>query len=136
MAKSKPKTATGRPKIVWDDEKYNIFEGLCAIQCTLTEMCGVLGVSDKTLYRLCLDHYKDDDGNPMPYSEVYKKYSEGGKASLRRYQFSLAKKNATMAIWLGKQYLGQKDHIEQQTESQGVVINVRAATTADVEDNE
>jgi hypothetical protein len=29
--------------------------------------------------------------------------------SLRRYQFDLAENNATMAIWLGKQWLGQKD---------------------------
>ena len=29
--------------------------------------------------------------------------------SLRRSQFRLAENNATMAIWLGKQYLGQKD---------------------------
>ena len=29
--------------------------------------------------------------------------------SLRRYQFNLAKTNAGMAIWLGKQMLGQKE---------------------------
>jgi hypothetical protein len=27
-------------------------------------------------------------------------------------QFKLAEKNASMAIWLGKQYLGQKDQVE------------------------
>ena len=32
--------------------------------------------------------------------------------SLRRTQFKLAEKNPTMAIWLGKQYLGQRDNIE------------------------
>ena len=31
--------------------------------------------------------------------------------SLRRTQFKLAEKNPTMAIWLGKQYLGQRDNI-------------------------
>ena len=31
-------------------------------------------------------------------------------------QFKLAEKNPTMAIWLGKQYLGQKDTINTTTE--------------------
>ena len=34
------------------------------------------------------------------------------KISLRRAQFRLAEKNANMAIWLGKQYLGQSDRGE------------------------
>ena len=37
---------------------------------------------------------------------------EKGKISLRRYQWELAKKNATMAIWLGKQFLGQRDNVD------------------------
>lgn len=32
-----------------------------------------------------------------------------GFVSLRRKQFAMAEKNPTMAIWLGKQYLGQSD---------------------------
>ena len=34
-----------------------------------------------------------------------------GRISLRRTQFELAKKNATLSIWLGKQYLGQRDEV-------------------------
>ena len=37
--------------------------------------------------------------------------------SLRRKQWNLAKTNATMAIWLGKQYLGQKDNIDIKSEN-------------------
>ena len=33
--------------------------------------------------------------------------------SLRRTQFKLAEHNTSMAIFLGKQYLGQKDIVEQ-----------------------
>ena len=33
---------------------------------------------------------------------------------MRRSQFRLAEKNATMAIWLGKQYLGQKDTVDEE----------------------
>lgn len=33
--------------------------------------------------------------------------------ALRRAQWRLAERNAAMAIWLGKQYLGQRDIVEQ-----------------------
>jgi hypothetical protein len=39
---------------------------------------------------------------------------ERGKARLRRTQFKLAETNVAMAIWLGKQLLGQRDRIEQE----------------------
>ena len=48
----------------------------------------------------------------MNFSEVFKEKSGLGKISLRRNQWRLAEKSATMAIWLGKQYLGQKDQVE------------------------
>ena len=32
--------------------------------------------------------------------------------SLRRIQYKLAEKNTSMAIFLGKQYLGQRDNVE------------------------
>jgi hypothetical protein len=49
----------------------------------------------------------------MTYSEAYKRFSEDGKKSLRRLQFDSARKgNVTMQIWLGKQYLGQRDRTE------------------------
>lgn len=36
----------------------------------------------------------------------------GLKIKLRRNQLKLSEKSAAMAIWLGKQYLGQKDSFE------------------------
>jgi len=40
---------------------------------------------------------------------VYEKGLENGKASLRRTQFKLAQTHPNMAIFLGKNYLGQVD---------------------------
>ena len=97
----------GRPLIEIDQKT---FESLCAIQCTETEICGVFSCCEDTLNSWCKRTYHDEDGNPLTFSEIYKKKSEGGKASLRRRQFKLAETNASMAIWLGKQYLGQKDN--------------------------
>ena len=94
---------TGRPKIQID---YNTVEKLANIQCTQEEIASFLGISVRTLQR-------DEE-----FCRIYKKGQENGKMSLRRMQFKLAEKNPTMAIWLGKQYLGQKDTIN--TSSEGI----------------
>lgn len=98
-----------RPKIEWSEKDFATFEGLCSIQCTENEIENILKISIETVDRLCKEHYRSASGKPLSFSEVYKKYADQGKMSLRRYQFRLAEKNATMAIWLGKQYLGQRD---------------------------
>lgn len=94
---------TGRPKKEIDQ---NQFESLCGLQCTLDEICGWFGVCSDTLESWCKRTYK------MNFSEVFKQKRGVGKISLRRSQWRLAEKNANMAIWLGKQYLGQKDQVE------------------------
>lgn len=82
---------------------YEQFERMCEIQCTEEEMAHIFRISTDTLESRIREHYG------LKFSEAYKKFSDAGKESLRRYQFNLAKTNATMAIFLGKQWLGQKD---------------------------
>lgn len=91
---------TGRPL---KEINEKLFENLCAIQCTEKEICSVLECCEDTLNAWCKRTYK------MTFSETYKNKSQLGKTSLRRMQFRLAEKNSSMAIWLGKQYLNQKD---------------------------
>lgn len=83
------------------------FENLCGLQCTLEEICGWFGVSDKTLNGWCKRTYR------ASFSEVFKQKRGKGMIAVRRAQWRLAEKNAAMAIWLGKQYLGQRDVVEQ-----------------------
>lgn len=82
------------------------FESLCNLQCTIEEIAGFFKCNKDTINAWCKRTY--DEG----FSETYKKYSQNGKISLRRYQYRLAEKNASMAIWLGKQWLGQTDKQE------------------------
>lgn len=79
------------------------FEALCKLQCTEREICGVFGVCEDTLNAWCKRTYK------MTFSDTYKIYAVDGKVSLRRMQFNLAKTSAAMAIFLGKNMLGQSD---------------------------
>ena len=79
------------------------FEKLCALQCTQQEICDFFGIDHKTLTKWCERTYGLD------YSQVYEEKKSGGKISLRRLQFRLAEKSAAMAIFLGKNILGQRD---------------------------
>ena len=94
----------------------NTFESLCAIQCTREEICAVLDVSDKTLNSWCMNTYGES------FSSISNKKREFGKSSLRRTQWRMAEKNERMAVWLGKQYLGQKEP-EQELKHSGEVNN-------------
>lgn len=95
----------GRPQIIIDPEQ---FEKLCGLQCSLIEIAGWFHCSPDTIENWCKREYHKN------FSDVFKRFSVGGKISLRRYQFELAKKHPAMAIWLGKQYLGQKDSPETE----------------------
>lgn len=90
-----------RPKREFDKRQ---FEQLCRMQCTQKEICSFFETTDKTLTAWCKRTYKKS------FSEVYKEKKEGGKISLRHAQWQMAQTNPTMAIWLGKQHLGQSDH--------------------------
>lgn len=94
----------GRPRIDVDMDQLT---ELVRIQCTAEECAQVLGITAPTLdARLKESGYAN-------FLDFYKKHSAEGKSSLRRAQFKAAKEgNATMLVWLGKQWLGQRDKIE------------------------
>ena len=89
-----------RPKIIIDKSQ---FEKLCGLQCTEEEIAGFFGCSTDTVERWCKRTYR------QRFSAVYAEKRGLGKISLRRAQFRLAEKSAAMAIFLGKNYLGQHD---------------------------
>lgn len=100
-------TKMGRPKILIDKRQ---FELLCIMQCTEKEVCAVLGgskgeLSPHTLNRWCIETY----GKGQTFCKVFEQKKSEGKASLRRTQWVLAQRSAAMAIFLGKNYLGQSD---------------------------
>lgn len=106
---------TGRPKKEID---FKILEGLCRIQCTEEEIAGVLEVSVDTINRKCKVHYG------CTFAEASKRFADLGKVSIRRSQFKMAETNCTMAIWLGKQYLGQTDKVESKVEQGSFTVRI------------
>lgn len=92
----------GRPQIKIDKIE---FEKLCELQCTQIEFCSWFDCTEDTLNSWCKREY-----NGMTFSEVFAIKRGKGKIALRRIQYQLAEKNPSMAIFLGKQYLGQSDN--------------------------
>ena len=100
----KEKRPEGRPRTVLD---YVLLDNLCKIQCTGEEIAAVMGIDYDTLNRTIK---RDRQISFADYFDIKRK---NGKASLRRNQWKLAESgNATMLIWLGKQYLDQRDKNE------------------------
>lgn len=90
----------GRPRFIID---YNAVAKLANIQCTMEEIANFLGCSVRKLE-------KDKE-----FIRVYKKEIDGGRMSLRRKQWKAVEEgNTTMLVWLGKQYLGQRDQTESK----------------------
>ena len=96
----------GRTKILIDWKKI---DSMCQIQCLQEEIASVMGVSLDTIERRCLEEHK------VTFAEYFKQKRKGGRASLRRSQWMMAQKNPALAIFLGKNYLGQSDKMEQTT---------------------
>ena len=90
----------GRPKMKLNAVGIRVIEALASVQCTHDEIAACLHTTKDTLYA---------KHNLEAFSTAYEKGQELGKLSLRRYQFRLAAGNPTMAIFLGKQYLGQSE---------------------------
>lgn len=111
---------TGRPKIEFD---IKAFADLVGLGCTQEEICW---------------YFRDETGKPAnidtltrwckrTFGMTFQEYSRKNgymalKIKLRRNQFKLSEKSAAMAIFLGKQYLGQRDVVEY---NQGITDEAR-----------
>jgi hypothetical protein len=98
---NKPVRIGRRPILEPNEETLKTLGELAKLFCTQAEAAGFLGVAIRTFTNFLTNH------------EVAKNVWEDGlqhaKISLRRKQLALADKNAPAAIFLGKNYLGQKD---------------------------
>ena len=90
-----------RPQLEIDEETV---EKLAAIHCSMEEIASVCKCSVDTLERR--------------FAEVIKSGRDQGKTSLKRKQYETAMKGSVpMLIWLGKQYLQQKDKSPEEIDA-------------------
>jgi len=94
-----------KPIFLPDKKTLGTLRQLARILCTEREAAAVLGISQTLLNRRLNEHNRQND-----FAIAWDDGQEHGRYSLRRLQWRLASKgNAALAIWLGKQWLGQKD---------------------------
>lgn len=99
LTPEKVKPPIGRPRLEFDLRQV---AELGKIQSTQPELAAVLGCGLSTVK----DRLAKDDA----FSTAYRRGLETGKSSLRRLQWKSALAgNVVMQIWLGKQYLDQRD---------------------------
>lgn len=101
-----PKRPRGRPpSIVIDEKTLEQIKSLGGLQCTQGEAAAILKISRSKFESLL--------GTNTKVREAWEEGREYGRGSLRRMQYENAKNgNVSMQIWLGKQWLGQKDKQE------------------------
>jgi hypothetical protein len=91
-------------------------EKLCMMQATDEEVAAWFAVSVRTIERR--------RKNPK-FEEVMTRGKAKGRLSVRRWQMKLLEAgNATMGVWLGKQLLGQVDHIDHRLDELTSVLRV------------
>lgn len=89
----------GRPRL---ELNLATITRLAALGCSAREIAGVCGVSEDTLARRLADNAEVKNAYELGLSQLCE--------SLRRRQVRMALNgNLVMLIWLGKQYLGQKE---------------------------
>lgn len=100
----------GRPTKEFD---IKAFQDLVGLGCSQEEICWYFRdetgkpANIDTLTRWCKRTFD------MTFQEYFAKNGYMAlKIKLRRNQFKLSEKNAAMAIFLGKNYLGQRDYYE------------------------
>jgi hypothetical protein len=102
LMNEKPKV--GRPEIKIDWAKVDSY---LKAQCNGTGIAGIIGVHPNTLYLKC------EEDNKISFSEYSAQKKIEGQELLRAKQHLTAMEgNVTMQIWLGKQYLEQRDKSE------------------------
>ena len=95
-----------------EEKDFQRLLNMIRIQCTQNEICDVLDMSDTTLNR------RLQERGYANFEDFLKKHNSEGKMSLRRMQWQAAENgNSTMLVFLGKQYLGQKDKIENKVDA-------------------
>ena len=95
----------GRPLLVLNQAGIDLVQALGRLQCTNEEIASCLGTTDIILLNA---------QNKEVFLGALEKGKAEGRMSLRRIQMKLAETSATMAIFLGKQILGQRENVEPQ----------------------
>ena len=123
--KDKQKKPIGRPRIELDPKQAKIFGYFRATYQTMAEQ---IGCSHDTIQR-------EMDRENSDFASEYKKGFAAMKMKLSEAQVKTAidEHNPTLLVWLGKQYLGQKDVPDTCNENKDITVILKPHKLADDE---
>ena len=135
-----PPQKTGRPEVIVTEEQWKFINQFLLSGCDGASVARHFGMHPDTFYSKVLDRYGEDYGITTFSAYAQLKRAEGHEM-IRNKQFERAilSGSDTMLIWLGKQLLGQRDHIEQtirvpqvkvQTFNEDEALEISTALTA------
>lgn len=100
----------GRPKA---DIDWEMVDNFLKAHCDGVGIASYFGIASDTLYRLVKERYN------MGFDDYRRQKQSEGKDLLRAKQYSVAMAgDKTMLVWLGKQYLEQKDKYDHTTDGE------------------
>lgn len=113
----------GRPHALEETPKLiDQIRSLGMLQCTQKDAAGVLGVAVNT--------FTDFLSRNPASKAAWENGPSAGRVSVRRKQYDLAMKgNARLLVWLGKQWLDQRDKIGVSGPNGGPIQQVNASMT-------
>jgi hypothetical protein len=103
----------GRPLIEID---WKEFDKLCGLQCTQEDIADFFECSVDTISRAV----KREKGKS--FAEYFALKKKKGQISLRRMQWKLAETSVAMSIWLGKQYLDQREPLAGSAQDENAEV--------------
>jgi methylphosphotriester-DNA--protein-cysteine methyltransferase len=109
----------GRPIKTVDLEKL---ARVCQYPMTNEDIAAILDVSVDTISRIVKKEYG------ITFAEYKAQKQSSLRFTLLAKQIEVAKNgNVSMLIWLGKQYLGQSEKVEQRVDQNTIQINIDAS---------
>jgi hypothetical protein len=121
LERTDPKRKT---KLQADEETLKTLFGLAKLFCTYEETAAFLGVHRNTLAAFLRDN--------LEAKEAWEDGQQHAKISLRRKQLARCDKSDTMNIFLGKNYLDQRDEKHQTTSITHTVEELSEAQLMDL----
>ena len=93
-----------------------LFERCASMMMSCSDIAYVMRISPATLDKRCSEEYG------VGAKEASAMFASNGRMRILEAQFRHAD-NPVMAIWLGKQYLGQKDRQESEVSESITIVN-------------
>jgi 16S rRNA G527 N7-methylase RsmG len=106
----------GRPKIIFGEDEMAVVEEMAALFSPKSDIADLLLMDVATLERRVKEH----TGKTL--DQIMKKAEVAKKIELKRSMFELSKRNGTVAVYLGKQYLEEPEKLEEAFE--GIAVEV------------